>query len=234
MRPAMQRSGETADALFFKTDHLWTPLAAAYAVQELTASVETKYGDIWDAEGCFTDPAQYERQLYEQAVLGSFGKKTGEIYSGREDYLLLWQECGMEFSWIDHDKDIEQRGSFAEAFFDRSVSEAVLMDTGSLGDAKGYPPDLSSVYLGRTADHDKIINHSNTTGVRLAVLRDQYFSPMACFLAPMCSEIEMVRNKRTYNDIDYEAFVQECEADYVILEIYPYNLQEYCFDFFKK
>lgn len=223
LRTAMQKSGEKPEALFFRTDHQWTPLAAFYAVRELVGQVETEYGDNWDIEGYYTNLENYHSRVYEEAMLGSFGRGAGSIYSGREDFLLLWPECDMEFSWTDHKNKKEQKGSFEEAFF---VSSA-------LQEAVTGQKDINAVYLDKASDHDRIVNYSNEEGPRLAVLRDQYFSPMACFLAPMCSEIEMVWNKRSYNQIDYEAFVQESDADYVILEVYPYNLTGDSFDFFK-
>ena len=54
---------------------------------------------------------------------------------------------------------------------------------------------------------------------------------MAFFLAPMCSEIDMVWTRNTA-DIDLEDFIRESELEYVILEVYPYNLDEQSFDFF--
>lgn len=224
MRPAMQKSGEKLEDLFFKTDHHWTPLAAFYAAKELEEQVERKYGDSWDPEDYYTNLKNYHTRLYEDRMLGSSGRNTGVAYAGMEDYLLLWPECDMQFTWTSYEEEKEQTGDFREALFDMSVLEETDI----------YSSSFNSIYLDEIVRHDKIVNHSNPEGPSLTVLRDSYFSPMACFLAPMCSEIEMVWSRATRNDIDFEKYVRESEADYVLLEVYPYNINEDSFDFFKE
>lgn len=222
MRPAMQKSGEPLKNLFFKTDHHWTPLAAFYAARELVKQVNVQYGDNWDPQGYYTDLSNYNTKLYEQCMLGSTGRNTGMRYSGLDDYLLLYPECDMEFTWINYEDDEEKSGSFTEAFLDMSKLHTTDL----------YHESANMVYLQEVVTHDKIENHSNENGPKLTVLRDSYFSPMACFLAPMCSEMDMIWEKRTQNDMDFEQFVRESDADYVILEIYPYDLTAESFDFF--
>lgn len=224
MRLPMQASGEEDTALFFKTDHHWTPLAAFYATRELVEKVEEKYGDAWDAEGYYTDLRNYHIETYPQSMLGHSGRDTGILYSGLEDYTLLLPECSMRFTWTDHIKKTTQRGSFRE----------VLLDMDKLTRKNFYQESANEVYLHEALRRDTIRNLSNPDGPKLAVIRDSYFSTMACFLAPMCSEIDMVRNKQSQNGLDYEAFIRESDADYVILEIYPYNLSAGSFDFFRE
>ena len=223
MRQAMQRSGRGLDELFFKTDHHWTPLAALLGVKELTGQVSKLYGDDWDPDGYYTDLSNYHSQVYQQGMLGSSGRNTGIAYAGLDDYTLLWPECDMTFTWEDYEHDTSKTGSFTEA----------LLDEKKLTPENLYEGSMNMVYLDEVVRRDRIINHSNPDGPKLTVLRDSYFSPMACFLAPMCSEIDMMWGRRSRNDMDFETFIRESEADYVILEIYPYDLTKESFDFFQ-
>lgn len=222
LRPAMQKSGEKLEDLFFKTDHHWTPFAALYGTADLVKQVEEKYGDNWDPDGYYTDLNNYHREFYEQCMLGSSGRDTGIAYAGMDDYLLLWPECDMEFTWYNYDREQEHTGDFREALFDISVMENDDIYSGS----------FNMIYLDEIVKHDRIVNHSNPAGPKLTVMRDSYFSPMACFLAPMCSELDMVWGRAKHNPMDFEKFVEESDADYVILEFYPHNLDMDSFDFY--
>ena len=224
LRLPIMRSEEKLEDLFFKTDHHWTPLAAFLATKELVKQVEKQYGDQWDPEGRYTNLSNCQTKTYPQKMLGSQGRNAGVTYSGMDDYLLIWPKCDMEFTWYNYERGREQTGDFREALFDQRVLKSQDIYNGS----------INMVYLDEVTTHDKIVNHSNPNGPKLAVLRDSYFSPMACFLAPMCSEIEMVWNRTAHNDMDFEKFVEESDADYVMLEIYPYNLNEGSFYFYQK
>lgn len=222
LRITMLESQESLEDLFLKTDHHWTALAAFYSVQEVVQTIAERFGDHWDPTGYYTDLRSYNRYTYQDCMLGSNGRDTGVVYSGVEDYTILWPKFDTSFTWINYeDEDESREGDFTQALL--NVEELQLSDW--------YGPSVNRVYLQEIVDRDKIINHLNSNGPKLKVLRDSYFCPMACFLAPMCSEIDM-QWTRAGGEYDNEAFVREGEYDYLILEVYPYNLDETTFDFF--
>lgn len=223
MRTTMLKSGKNLEDLFFKTDHHWTPLAAYYAAVDMSEQMKIRFGISWDMDSPYLKLENYHSYTYSQCFLGSTGRNTGAAYSGMDDYTLMWPECGMDFVWTNYEKKEKRRtGKFTEALLLNSVFED-LKDV--------YDINSNRVYLDQVTDHDKIVNLSNPNGPKLLVLRDSYFSPMACFLAPLCSEIEMLWTRNSQG-IDMEEFVKERDFDYLILEVYPYNLDEQSFDFF--
>ena len=53
------------------------------------------------------------------------------------------------------------------------------------------------------------------------------------FLAPMCSELDAIWSLEESHVLDIESYVKENEFDYIIMEIYPYNINGDAFNFFK-
>lgn len=221
LRITLLDSQESLEDLFLKTDHHWTPLAAFYAAQAIVDAVSERFGDNWDPNHCYTDLSNYHQYTYQDCMLGSSGRDTGIVYSGVEDYTILWPKFVTSFTWENMEKEELWEGSFTQS----------LMQLDALTIDDWYRTSVNAVYLQEVTDRDRITNHFNSSGPKLKVLRDSYFSPVACFLAPMCSEIDM-QWTRAGGEYDNEAFVREGEYDYLILEVYPYNLDETTFDFF--
>lgn len=224
LRVAMQKSGASLEELFFKTDHHWTPLAAFYGTVEVVDQIRERFGEDLDPEGYYCDLNNYNSYTYKQTFLGSTGRNTGAFYSGFDDYTLLWPECDMDFTWNNIEDNKERSGTLTEALINPSALENI---------EDVYDSNTNRVYMDQVVDRDKIVNHSRPDNPKITVLRDSYFTPMACFLAPMCSEINMLWTRNS-EGIDMEEFIRESEFDYVILEVYPYNLDEESFDFFHK
>lgn len=224
LRIGLSKTPYTQEQLFFKTDHYWTPLAAFCGMTQVVDTVRERFGDDWDPEGFYCNLENYYQYTYRQVMLGSSGRNTGTVYSGLDDYTMLWPSFDTEFTWTDYEHDDVHTGSFTES----------LMDKHCLNVTDWFSDSVNEVYLREVTDHDRIVNLKQTGGPKLAVLRDSYFSPMACFLAPMCSEIEMVWDRHTRNNMDFDAFIRESTYDYLIVEVYPYNLDEDSFAFFQE
>lgn len=223
LRVGLSSSPYTQEQLFFKTCHKWTPLAAFCGTTQIVAAVRERFGDDWDPDRFYCDLGNYKSFTYPQSLLGSSGRITGALYSGLDDFTMLYPDFETDFTWSDIARNEARSGSFTES----------LMDSRSLKAADRFAP-LDELYLHEISAHDRIINHNAPEKPKLTVLRDSYFSPVACFLAPMCSEIDMAWVRRTRSDMDIESFVKESDFDYLILEVYPYNLDENSFDFFNE
>lgn len=223
LRLALAESGATLEELFLKTDHHWTPLAAFCSMQAVVEQIGARFGDDWDPQGLYTDLSRYNAYSYSQCMLGSSGRNTGVVYSGLEDYQMLWPRFETDFTWTDYEHDESHSGDFLHSL--------LYLDALDPHD-NVYTNSLNMVYLREIVDRDRIVNHRNPDGPRVAAIRDSYFSPLACFLAPMCSEIEMAWNHS--DNVDLEEFIRDSDCDYFILEVYPYNLDDTSFDFFQE
>ncbi len=227
LRSSLVETGLSYEELFFKTDHHWTTLAAFYAAVEIVEEFEVVWGDDLDIDDFYMDIENYELEILEESALGSMGKDVGILYSeGYDDMQLLTPNFETDYSYTYYNssgKEILRTGTFEET----------LMFTEYLD---GSYENTERVYLNTANREDIIINNLNPDGPKLLVLRDSYFSPVAAFLSPLFSEIHMVWATSQENPgVDFEEFLKENidEYDYVILEVYSHNLNDYSFEFFQ-
>lgn len=221
LRESMYQTALPLDEIFFKTDHHWTPLAAFYAFKDIINEMNRLYGADIDPDNYYRDLSNYYKYTYPNSFLGSIGRHTGVIYSGLDDYTFYWPECDMEFEWNDVQHNEISKGTYEE----------VILKYDRLGEKEIYNLSMGSVYLHEVVDEEKLINKSNTDAPKLTVLRDSYFTPIAAFMAPLFSEIDMMWTHGS-EGLDMEKYIREGEYDYVILEVYPYNLDKDSFNFF--
>lgn len=213
---------------FFKTDHHWTIPAAFAATQVLVEQIEEKFGVDLDPDDYYMNPAQYESVVYHKGMLGSMGRKTGANFSGLEDFEALWPR-------FENHYDRVCMGVTDQTQHFQGITEESLMDTGVLLEHKDiYSDSQYSLYLNGLRPYEQIINEDNPDGCRIFAIRDSYFSPMIVFLAPMCGQIDAIWSLEESHMLDIETYVKENEFDYIIMEIYPYNINEDAFNFFKE
>lgn len=224
LRRHIENTGLSIEELFFKTDHHWTPLAAFHATQGLIEKMNSLYGLDLDPDGYYRDLSNYESYTYRDCFLGSTGENSGAVYSGVDDYTFYWPRCDMEFEWHDYEHDERTKGKLEEALlYSQRLYEADDIYNNSMG----------SVYIREIVNSERIVNNSRPDAPVLAVMRDSYFSPIAVFMAPMFSHIDMMWT-RNDKGMSMEEFIKEGYYNYVILEVYPYNLDSQSFDFFRE
>lgn len=222
LRGPLENSGMMQEELFYRTDHMWTSEAAFVAAGALVDKIRDDFDDDWDTDNFYCSRDNYHADVYHRATIGAIGRETGIAYAGKDDYTVLYPKFETGMKWYDLESGERKAGSFYEAFIDLNP------------DGEGrYENPGSAVYLEGVVNRDRIVNTENPDGPEILCLRDTYMSPVACFLAPMCSQIDLVWARSNYNDIDYEKLIREEEYDYLIIEVYPYNISERAFAFFE-
>ena len=213
--------------LYYKTDHRWKAYAAFIACQELVKHIENKYGEVMDYNKYYTDYSNYDTLVYYDAILGTYGKKTGYIYSGLDSleliYPLNYQDS--DYTWIynENGDTFELSGNLLDTLMFNAVDVDEYF--------AGYDSCLD-MYMDELHDKDTVINNNNPEGIKVAVLGDYYFSPMACFLAPMCSQMDIYDIRNNSMQSEFVELVKDGDYDYVILEMYPGSLKKGSFSFF--
>ena len=224
LRNAMLSSGLPVQQLFYKTENTWTIEAAFIAATAIVKDIRDKYGDDWDPDGYYSDLDHYERVVYKESTTGTFGRNAGVIYSGRDDFSILSPKFHTMMEWYDLEKNEKIEGDFQETLItlDLEEKEGVYANPGN------------DLYLSGIVGRDRIVNKNNPNGPKILCLRDGSFSAVASFLAPMCSQVDMVYARRERNNLDYERLILEEDYDYLIIVTNPYNIDEANFDYFKE
>lgn len=212
---------------FFRTDHHWTIPAAFYATGQVVNKIEECFGRQLDKNGYYTDINNYDVVTYKSGMLGSMGRRTGAVYCGVEDFTALLPKFEGNFtreSMSENGKLVRREGSFEEC----------LMEMSMLTQRKDiYSDSQYSSYLNGLRVYEKIVNKDNPQGCKLFMIRDSYFSPVMAFLMPMCGQIDAIWSLEDTHELDIETYVKENDFDYIIMEVYPYNINSSAFNFFK-
>lgn len=219
----------TIQDAFFKTDHHWKIPAAFTATKVLVEEMEEKFGVDLDPDDYYLNPEQYERVLYRQGMLGSMGRKTGANFGGLEDFEAFWPKFENHY-----DRSCMGMTDETEYHFNGTTEETLMNTNILLKHRDIYSDSQYSLYLNTLRPYERIINEDNPDGCRIFAIRDSYFSPMMVFLAPMCGQIDAIWSLEESESLDIESYVKENEFDYIIMEIYPYNIKGEAFNFFKE
>lgn len=224
----MPNSEVPYEQTFFKTDHHWTIPAAFYATQEMVRTMKQEFDLDLDPDGYYTDINNYQAETYYGGMLGSMGRKTGAVFSGVDNFTALWPKFKGDFyreSMTNDGNIIKSSGSFEEAF----------MNTDALTDQSDlYTGSQYALYLNELRIYEKIINNENPEGSKLFMIRDSYFSPVISFMMPMCKEIDAIWSLEESDQLDIEYYVKNNEFDYIVVEVYPYNINDAAFNYFKE
>ena len=228
LRECMPNENLTYEETFFKTDHHWTIPAAFYATCEIVEKMEESFGVDLDPTDYYTDIRNYDMVTYHKGMLGYMGRKTGANFSGIEDFTAIWPQFEGDYTRVcmsENGKRDEKKGSFTECLMETSV----LTEKTDI-----YSDSQYSLYLDGLRVYEKITNNENPDGCRMFLIRDSYFSPVMAFLMPMCGQIEAIWSLENSRELDIETYVKENEFDYIVIEVYPYNINSSAFNFFKE
>ena len=213
---------------FFRTDHHWTIPAAFYATKEVVDKMESSFGVELDPDGYYTDISNYDVVTYESGMLGSMGRKTGVHFCGMEDFTALWPHFSGNYSReyeMESGVKLSGDGDFVEVAMDRELLT---------GEKDIYSHSQYSLYLNGLALYDHIVNEDNPDGCSIFMIRDSYFSPVMAFMMPMCGQIDAIWSLEETDELDIETYLEENTFDYIIIEVYPYNINSNAFNYYKE
>lgn len=216
----------TIQDAFFRTDHHWTVPAAFEATRILVQTMEERFGANLDPQG-YLAPGNYERVTYRHGMMGSMGRRTGANFCELEDFEALWPVYQIQCTrdTIDtHGRASHLEGELKETLMDPEV----LFKEDDI-----YSNAQYALYLNTISPYERIVNLDNPDGPRVLAVRDSYFSPTLVFMTPMCSEIEAVWVLEETQEVDIEELVRENQYDYIVMELYPYNINDDAFNYFK-
>lgn len=212
------------EELFYKTDHHWTVKASYNATKLLVDKINSEYGLKLDGS-YYLDENNITKKIYPKAMFGSMGRGAGACFAGVEDYEAYYPNWEMQFTkeTMMSDGTVEiSEGGYEDTLIDNSVLEEKNL----------YKNWAYSLYLSGIRPYEHIINHDNPDGAKILMIRDSYFSPVITFLAPMVSQIDAIWTMEGCQ-VNIEDKIAEEDYDLIIVEVYPYNINENAFYFFE-
>ena len=229
MRNFLPNSTLSYEQTFFRTDHHWTIPAAFVGFGQLVESLNQEFDAGLDPDGFYRNPDNYTAVTYRDGMLGSMGRKTSANYAKPEDFTALWPNFSGNF-----------RRESMEANGQITVREGDILETRMIpetltGQRKNiYSDSWYSLYLNGLRCYEHIENLDCPAGPTVLFIRDSYFSPVITFFAPLCGTIDAVWSLEEEDALDIETMVLENQYDYIIMEVYPYNIGADAFRFFQE
>ncbi len=218
----------TYEEAFFKTDHHWTAPAAFEAARVLIRSIDEFYGENLDPDDYWLNLDNFERVTYYQGMCGSMGRKTGGNFVGLDDFTAYWPKYRMRFSR----QCLEENGNLRECEGD--ISEVLITREALLKGGDIYSSSQYALYLDELRTYEHIVNLDNQDAPSMFAIRDSYFSPVMTFVAPMFSQMDAIWSLETSDQVDIESYVRNNQFDYIVIEVYPYNINNDAFNYFKE
>jgi len=227
LRTAFDKMGVDKEHIYYKTDRRMTTYGSFKVFQAIVAEIDRRYGVDLDSDGTYTEIYNYSVEVYPDIFLGDMATDSGRLFFGTDDLEIYNSETKEEFIW--HYIDDKGR-SFVKSGNKNVLLEKHYIESNKLSDNM-YGNDLMKVFLNKYNQWDKIVNVKNPDGPRILCVRDESFSQVAMFLAPLCSEIQLI--SPATGDIDVEDYLEENDFDYVLVAFTAGHISDHYFDFFE-
>lgn len=227
LRISLDRMGADLERIYYKTDKKMTTYGSFRVFQAIVAEIESRFGEDLDPEDIYTDIYNYSVETYPGIFLGDMAVHTGILFSGTDDFEIYGSETKEEYTW----SYIDDKGrSFVKSGNKNILFEKNYIKSNNISD-NIYDSKLMKVFLNGYNHRDKIVNNKKPDGPKILCIRDENFSPVAIFLAPLCGELHLVNSKTSSNDI--EDYIEEEDFDYVLVAFSAGHISNDYFDFFK-
>lgn len=226
-RDYLSESGIEKSQLFYKTDHHWKIETSFWAFTKLLEELQNQYGLQVEKYEEVTDLSNYNQYTYSQSFVGSMARKNGILYSGADDFTLIYPKFETDYKYkaVTGNSVIETSGRFEHAL----LSMVPFTYEGSQYDVQA---DKYASYL---FGNQGIAHIHNTAvdGPKVLIVKDSFMIPVASFLSTVCSDIYLV-DTRYYGENILEYTNSIDNLDYVFVSYTPQDLTQEFFEFQKE
>jgi len=210
LRPVFREAAEedplAVEDLFFHTDHHWTPEGAFLGYQALCEKLEKKYRFKLEEE--WTDPDAFEKYTFEDAFLGSQGRRVGSLYVGLDDFEIWSPKFSTDFTYTVSLMGIKREGPFASS----------LLFPERLSETGYYSTNQYTIYSGGDYLLSRALNEKNPDGKRILILRDSFGCALTPFLSIPSGEVMAIDPRQFNGDQDTMLdYVDWLEPDLIII-----------------
>lgn len=216
LRNSLKRRGSEKDELYYRTDKAMTTYGSFEVFCSIVSELDKRYGMSMDPENIYTDRSNYTVEEYPGAFIGNMAREAGSIFSGRDDFEIYIHAFPQEFRW----EYVNQK----KQTFNKVGDSEILMKREYLNNDDIYARDPIRTYLGGLNDWDKITNLKKPDAPKILCIRDDNFSAVATFLAPLCSELHLVNPSADGTDIT--KYIRDNEFDLVLYAVSASRINE--------
>ncbi len=228
LRTVLEQSTEIpVNELFYKTDHHWTVPTAFYAAGDFVKYLSENYDYCSEDEiKLLTEKDNFDFTTMDNCYLGSWGRRTGVLYAGLEDFTYITPKFDTDYSIkrVAGEAVYENRGSFYDMVMSPKrvekekygPSEEEL--AAGFGD-NGIYTDLYSVYMDGFVAEMHMINHNSGNDKKILIFQDSFGFPFSPFVSFTAKETRVIDLRNWSGDI--ESYISEYQPHFVITLFNP-------------
>lgn len=224
LREGLMESGIPTGELFFRTDHHWKIETAFWGFGQLVKHLNQMYATQLDPSGFYTDIHNYNLIKYDDAYIGSMGRKTGKYYTGADDFTLVYPKFKTDYEF--YFKNNQEGGTLKGRFEEALLTSYPLRVNGN---DYGLTGDKYFTYLYGNQPFAHIHNNDRPNGLKVLFIKDSLAVPLISFLSTLCSDVYLI-DPRYYKG-DVSTFINQTELDHVFISYSPQNLVAEFFPF---
>lgn len=205
LRPEMYKIAQDYYGAFYITDHHWTTTTAFQMAGVLAQYLNDEYGYAFDEK--YYDITNYTVQKYENAFLGSLGKKVTLAMAEPENFELIVPDFDTDFTIQIPERKIDIRGTF----------EDTLLDYRHLQKIDYYYENCYAAYMNRNDATATIHNESLTSnqGKRILFIKDSYATPFIPYIALGVEYVDTLYEIRYTGSV--KSYIDSIQPDLVIV-----------------
>ena len=187
---------------FYKTDHHWK-IETAFMAADKTIDFFLEKGNIKEKSNL---KEKMKSINYPQSFVGSLGRRTGEGYSGRDDFVYLFPEYETKYKFkhiVGEEIVLEKEGEFKEALISNPADS-----------------DYYCSYLNNTYCEMVIKNELAPCDQRVLIIADSFGRPYSAFLSLYFQSIVSVDPQEGRFQKDIYQYIDEYKPDIVLMLIF--------------
>jgi len=203
LRKELHITEANKERFFYRTDHHWTVQTAFQAYRKIFARLQRDYH--FDFDGAYADIDNFTARTFPHKFLGSYGRRVGRYYAGRDDITLLTPKFPTSYSsWKLNlrNQQVTREGDFTEVIFDGKDPEKIAIDY--------------IIYLNGDWPAMKITNHLQKK-YKLLVIKDSFAPPVIAFLSMNVHEINVVDMRQYRFKQSVEEYILDYKPDLVLI-----------------
>lgn len=224
LRNAFNEMQADKKRLYYKTDSSLTTYGSFMAFTALLDELEHRYDFKLDPYGCYRNLENYKITEYKKCFLGNLGDDTGLGFAELEDFQLYILQDQNRYIW-------ERLSKENSKYTKEGMGVKTLFDRNSLKTENVYNADFMDAFMDSDDALDVVKSMDNKEGLKVLCIRDENFSPLGVFLAPMCSELHLISADTRL--VDIEDYVTDNDFDLILVGISSKNIKEESFKYGK-
>lgn len=201
LRESLHADGLNHYDCFYVTDHHWTMDAGLWAADVMAAELEERYGLAMDMSPL--NPEKYEQRVWEDAFLGSQGRKVTLSYAHPEDFILPVPTFATDLHLT-----VPPWGS------DFSGGFEILYNESAIPSPDYYRSNSYGAVLMGDCPYLVVENKDHSEGPVVAVLRESFAIAPGPYLSLAAGEVHFIDAR--YYEGSVKALLEEIQPDIVV------------------